>query len=141
MTTRSYLAAAILFVAPLAAAAQTTDWPASVVCSLGDVTICTTAGCHQAALDTLDLPQLIRFDLKTGVMLAVTPEDFGRRSSFKIIETSDTKIVLQGYENGRAFSAVLDEPGTLAISASSNGTTFSLFARCTSLQFITEAGK
>jgi hypothetical protein len=141
MTTRSYLVAAILFLAPLAAAAQATDWPASVVCSLGDVTICTTAGCHEAPIDTLEIPSLIRLDLKEGVMHAVTPDDLGRRSNFKIIESSDAKIVLQGYENGRAFSAVLDEPGTLAISASTDGTTFSVFARCTNLQFITGAGK
>jgi hypothetical protein len=141
MTTRTYLAAAILFLAPLAAAAQATDWPASVVCSLGEVTICTTAGCHEASLDTLEIPRMIRFDLKEGVMHAVTPGDLGRRSNFKIIESSDTKLVLQGYENGRAFSAVLDEPGMLAISASTDGTTFSVFASCTSLKFINEAGK
>ncbi len=56
MTTRTYLAAAALFLAPLTGAAQTTEWPASVVCSLGDVTVCTPAGCHQATLDTLELP-------------------------------------------------------------------------------------
>ena len=44
MTTRTYLAAAALFLAPLTGAAQTTEWPASVVCSLGDVTVCTPAG-------------------------------------------------------------------------------------------------
>jgi hypothetical protein len=141
MTTRTYLAAATLLLAPLAAAAQTSDWPSSIVCSLGDVTICTPDGCHQATLDTLELPGLLRLDLKDGVMYAVTPEDLGRRSSFKVIEASETRIVMQGFENGRAFSAVLVEPGTLAISASADGTTFSLFARCTNLQFITEAGK
>ncbi len=141
MTTRTYLAAAILLLAPLAAAAQATDWPASVVCSLGDVTICTAAGCHEAPIDTLEIPSLIRLDLKEGVIHAVTPDDLGRRSSFKVIEASETRIVMQGFENGRAFSAVLDEPGTLAISASTDGTTFSVFARCTNLRFITEAGK
>lgn len=141
MTTRTYLAAAILFLAPLAAAAQASDWPASVVCSLGDVTICTPAGCHQAALETLDVPRMIRLDLKEGVMHAVTPEHAGRRSQFKTIEAGETRLVMQGYENGRAFSAVLTEPGTVALSASMDDATASLFGRCTDLKLITEAGK
>jgi hypothetical protein len=141
MTTRSCFVASILLLVPLTAAAQTLDWPASVVCSLGDPTICTPEGCHQSPLDTLDLPSLIRLDLEEGVMHAVTPEHAGRRSSFEIIDRSETKIVLRGYENGRAFSGVLDEPGTLALSASVEGTTFSVFARCTDLKLIVDAGK
>src|SRR5512136_1446130 len=126
MFTRSCLAASILLLAPLTAAAQTTDWPASIVCALSDATICTPDGCHQAGLDTLDLPSLIRLDLDAGVMHAVTPEHAGRRSSFEVIDRSETKIVLRGYENHRAFSGVLDEPGTLALSAAVEGTTFSV---------------
>ncbi len=141
MSTRSCLAASILLLAPLTAAAQTLDWPTSIVCSLGDPTICTPEGCHQASLDTLDLPRLIRLDLEVGVMHAVTPEHAGRRSSFEIIDRSETKIVLRGYENGRAFSGVLDEPGTLALSAAVEGTTFSVFARCTDLKLIVDAGR
>jgi hypothetical protein len=141
MTTRSCLAVAFLLLAPLGAAAQTLDWPATIVCSLGDPTICTPEGCHQAALDTLDLPRLIRLDLKEGVMHAVTPEHAGRRSSFEIVDRSETKLVIRGYENGRVFSGVLDEPGTLAISASVDGTTFSVFGRCTDLKLIVDAGR
>ncbi|HSO21941.1 MAG TPA: hypothetical protein VLT81_03480 [Chondromyces sp.] len=107
----------------------------------GDATICTPAGCHEASLDALDVPRLIRLDLEQGVMHAVTPQHSGRRSHFKVIERGETTLVLQGYENGRAFSAVLDEPGTLAISASTGETNFSVFARCTDLRLVTEVGK
>jgi hypothetical protein len=141
MSTRSCLAASILLLAPLSAAAQTIDWPASVVCALSEATICTPDGCHQARLDTLDLPSLIRLDLDAGEMLAVTPEHAGRRSRFEVIDRSETKIVLRGYENHRAFSGVLDEPGTLALSAAVEGTTFSVFGRCTDLKLIVDAGK
>jgi hypothetical protein len=141
MTTRSCLVAFVLLLAPLGAAAQTLDWPASVVCALSDATICTPDGCHQAALDTLDVPSLISLDLEDGVMHAVTPAHAGRRSSFKVIDVNETRIVMQGFENGRAFSGVLDEPGTLAISAAVDGTTFSVFGRCTDLKLIIEAGE
>jgi hypothetical protein len=141
MTTRSCFAVAFLLLAPLGAAAQTLDWPASIVCSLGDPTICTPEGCHQATLETLDVPRLVRLDIEDGVMHAVTPEHSGRRSSFELIDRSETKLVLRGYENGRAFSFVIDEPGTLAISAAVEGTTFSVFGRCTDLKLIVDAGK
>jgi hypothetical protein len=141
MTTRSILAASILLLAPLTAAAQTLDWPATVVCTLFDPTICTPDDCHQAALDTLDFPRLIRLDLEEGVMHAVTPEHAGRQSHFKVIDSSKARIVMQGFENGRAFSGVLDEPGTLSLSAAVDGTTFSVFGRCTDLKLIIEAGE
>ena len=141
MTKRSCLFASILLVAPLTAAAQTLDWPASIVCALAEATICTPEGCHQAALETLDFPRLIRLDLEKGVMHAVTPEHAGRQSHFKVIDSSETRIIMQGFENGRAFSGVLDEPGTLALSAAVEGTTFSVFGRCTDLKLIVDAGK
>jgi hypothetical protein len=81
----------------------------------------------------------VRIDLETGVMHAPTPRHSGRRSAFTIIERSEAKIVMQGYENGRAFSAVLDEPGTLAIRAAVDGTTASIFALCTDLRFVTQS--
>ena len=140
MPTRLSLAASILCLVPIAATAQAPDWPASIVCSLGDATICTPSGCHVADLDTLDVPQLIRLDLEHGVMNAVTPQHSGRRSHFEIIESGESTLVLQGYENGRAFSAVLNEPGTLAISASTESTNFSVFARCTDLKLVTDVG-
>jgi hypothetical protein len=140
MTTRTCLAASILLLAPLGAAAQTPGWPVSVVCALADPTICTPDGCHQADLDNLDVPRLIRLDLEKGVMHAVTPQHAGRRSHFKVVDSSETRIVMQGFENGRAFSGVLDEPGTLAISTAVEGTTISVFGRCTDLELIIEAG-
>jgi hypothetical protein len=139
MTARSCVAALALLAAPLAASAETPDWPASVVCSLGDATICTQEGCHEASLETLDVPRLVRLDFADGVMHAVTPQHHGRRSSFEVVERGETQLVLQGYENGRAFSAVLDDFGTLAIGAATEGTTFSVFAVCTDLALIVEA--
>lgn len=80
----------------------------------------------------------VRIDLEAGVMHAPTPRHSGRRSAFTVIERSESEIVMQGYENGRAFPVVLGEPGTLAISAAIDGTTASIFALCTDLAFVTQ---
>ena len=138
MSLRTVVLVSALLMTPFAASGQAADdWPASLLCALADPTVCTPEGCKEITLETLDLPWLIRIDLETGVMHAPTPEHSGRRSTFTVIERSEAKIVMQGYENGRAFSAVLDEPGTLAISAAIDGTTASIFALCTNLAFVT----
>lgn len=133
-------AAAVLLVA-VSAGAQDLDWPSSVVCALGAPTICTEERCRPTSLDLLDVPSMVRLDLQSGAMHAVTPDHLGRTSTFTVIERSETRIVMQGFENGRAFSAMLGEDGTLAISATSPATNFSVFARCASLQVVNEAGK
>jgi len=141
MTARTLFTTSLLFLAPLAATAQEAPWPDVVVCSLGEATVCTNEGCHQATLATLDVPELVRLDLRVGVMHALTPEHAGRRSAFRVMDQTPAKVVMQGYENGRAFSALLTEAGTLVVSATSEDTTFSMFGRCTDLKLIMEVGK
>ena len=58
-----------------------------------------------------------------------------------MIERALEKIVMQGYENGRAFSAVLGEDGRLTLGTAIEGTTFTVFGRCTDLKLVTDAGK
>ncbi len=138
---RHLCCAAVALLAAVTAGAQEFGWPPSVVCALGAPMICTEERCRPTTLDALDVPSMIRLDLLEGAMLAVTPEHLGRTSTFKVIERSEARIVMQGFENGRAFSAILDEDGTLAISATSPATNFSVFARCANLQAVNEAGK
>ena len=66
-------AALLLLAAALGAATAEPDWPASVVCALGDPTVCTLDGCKRVPLADLDVPMLVRLDLGTGTMFALTP--------------------------------------------------------------------
>jgi hypothetical protein len=138
---RHLCCAAAVLLAAASAGAQELGWPSSVVCALGVPTICTEERCRPASLDALDVPSMVRLDLQTGTMHAVNPEHLGRTSRFKVIERSETRMVMQGFENGRAFSAMLFEDGTLAISATTQATNFSVFARCANLQVVNEVGK
>jgi hypothetical protein len=141
MNFKTLVTTPLLLLAPLAAAAQEASWPDAVVCSLRDATICTGEGCRQATLASLDVPEMIRLDLKAGEMHAVTPEHAGRRTTFRVVGQTTAKIVMQGYENGRAFSSVLAEGGTLAVTAAIENTTFSVLGRCTDLKLVTEPAK
>jgi len=73
-------------------------------------------------------------------MHAVTPEHAGRQSHFKVIDTSETRIVMQGFENGEPSPACSTSPARWR-SAPRWRNDFSLFGRCTDLKLIVDAGK
>lgn len=125
----------------LAAAAAEPSQPSSMVCALGRVTICTLDGCKDGDVDALGVPGIVRLDLETGEMLAVTAADAGRRSTFRVLERKDGKTTLQGFENGRAFSAVIDADGIASIATATAGRSIVMFGRCTDLNLVTEGIK
>ncbi|MFA6957288.1 MAG: hypothetical protein WC538_15565 [Thermoanaerobaculia bacterium] len=134
------LALFLTFIA-LAAAAAEPAAPSSMVCALGRVTICNLDGCKDGDIDALGVPGIIRLDLETGEMLAVTAADAGRRSTFRVLERKDGKITLQGFENGRAFSAVIDADGIASIATATAGRSIVMFGRCTDLALVNEGTK
>jgi hypothetical protein len=111
--------------------------PSSMVCALGRVTVCALDGCNERDVDALDVPGLIRLDFETGEMLAVTAADFGRRSTFRVLERKEGKTTLQGFENGRAFSAVINADGIASIATATEGRSIVMFGRCTDAALVT----
>jgi len=125
----------------LAAAAAEPAAPSSMVCALGRVSICTLDGCKDGDVDALGVPGIVRLDLETGEMFAVTAADAGRRSTFRVLERKDGKTTLQGFENGRAFSAVIDADGIASIATATAGRSIVMFGRCTDVNLVTEGMK
>ena len=79
----------------------------------------------------LDMPQFVVIDLKKKTVS--TTKASGENRSTKVQTSSDeTEIFLQGIENGRAFSFVIDQAtGLLSAAISSDGATISVFGACT----------
>jgi hypothetical protein len=121
----------------LAASAAVAAPPTSMVCALGRVTVCSIDGCKEGSIEGLGVPGMIRLDFNTGEMLAVTPEDAGRKSTFKVLERNEDRIVLQGFENNRAFSAVIDTFGIASIASSTDGRAITMFGRCSDVALVT----
>jgi hypothetical protein len=133
--------ALFLSLVTLAAGAAEPLQPSSMVCALGRVTICAPDGCKDGSIDELGVPGIIRLDFDTGEMVAVTAADFGRRSTFRVLERKDGKTTLQGFENGRAFSAVIGTDGIASIATATAGRSIVMFARCTDVDFVTDGLK
>lgn len=133
--------ALFLCLGAFAAGAAEPAGPSSMVCALGRVSICALDGCKDAELDAIGVPGIVRLDLETGEMIAVTAADAGRRSTFRVLERKEGRVVLQGFENGRAFSAVIDADGIASIASSTDGRAIVLFGRCTDLALVNEGAK
>jgi hypothetical protein len=93
---------------PIAAgvAAAGLDGSAPLVCDFTEAAQCDgVAVCTDVTLDQIDLPAVIHVDF-AGSRLAST--DGQRTSPIAAVETLDTALVLQGHQNGRGWTLVID---------------------------------
>lgn len=103
-----------------------------LLCSASRVTLCfESAECMEAQPWELDMPQFVLIDLKNKTIS--TTRASGENRSTKVQTTNDeTEFFLQGIENGRAFSFVIDQAtGLLSAAISTDGATIGVFGACT----------
>jgi len=103
-----------------------------LLCSASTVTICFETGeCMDADPWELGMPQFVLIDV--GKKSVSTTRASGENRSTEVAVTRDeTEIFLQGIENGRAFSFVIDQAtGLLSAGISSDGATINVFGACT----------
>lgn len=120
-----------LFAAGLAIADNVSDSD-KLICSASRVTLCFESGdCMDVNAWELDMPQFVLIDLKKKTV-STTKASGEDRSSTVQTSRDETELFLQGVENGRAFSFVIDQAtGLLSAAISSDGATISVFGACT----------
>jgi hypothetical protein len=120
-------------VAAGSAAADDLSNARNLVCSVVEAHICREAeGCGQVLPEELNLPRFIRVDTRTG-KLATTPASGENRETTATTVTRDAgQIILQGVEEGRAYSIFIHETTGLAtFAAAAEGRSVAVFAACT----------
>jgi hypothetical protein len=105
------------------------------LCSVSEVSACERqVGCERQAPSQLNVPQFIDVDL-VAKKLSTTPTSGERRETAVASQQRDAGlIVLQGIQNGRAFSLAIDEPTgafTGAVASADRGIV--VFGACTPL--------
>ena len=104
-----------------------------IVCSPADVKLCFENGeCFDASPWEVDIPEFVVIDVrkKTISTTEASPEE--RTTTFSALEKKDGLLVMQGIEEGRAFSFVIDErTGILTASVARDGVSISVFGACT----------
>ena len=103
------------------------------LCSAIEATVCNFDGdCNIGAPWQWDIPQFIEVDLRNKKIATTKASAENRETPILTLERSDGLVFMQGIENGRAFSFVVEErTGTLSAAVARTGITVSVFGACT----------
>ena len=105
------------------------------LCSAGNATACDETGdCETGPAYLYNVPMFIELDLSHKQMRTTRGSGENRTTAIQALHRQNGSLLLQGSENGKAFSFVIDEKaGMLSASVTANGFGVALFGSCTSL--------
>lgn len=105
----------------------------AVLCSSAQATLCEADGsCSSGPPWNWNIPDFIEIDFKLQKLSTTRASGENRATVFKNLERGDGKIYVQGVEQGRAFSFVIDKKtGMLSAAVARDGVTVSVFGACT----------
>jgi hypothetical protein len=129
---RTLITLAIALAAPALAADDLTD-AQRFLCAPSLATICSVDGeCTSESPWNLDIPQFIQVDLEAQTLSTTEASGENRETPIKNLERGNGLIVLQGVENGRAFSFVIaEEDGMASVAVARDGLSVAVFGACT----------
>lgn len=125
-------AAALLF--PGSALALSIDGSSPCLCAITKVIECDSQGkCGEIRTKDINLPTFIKVDFINKQLSGMDTAD-SRTTAIKNFEQGDGYLILQGAENKRVWSMMLNsETGDMSSSVSGDGYGFILFGACTVL--------
>lgn len=112
------------------AVAANFDGTKPLICAITTIQECDAGQCDRYAPEgtVAGAPSFIKIDVNTKAVTA----SFGRTSTLNTAMHLNGRLVLQGGENGRGWSATIDEDtGLMSAAVVDNDHTFSLFGACT----------
>ena len=113
-------------------AAQTKfDGSTPMLCAVTAISECTADGkCERSTPQEENLPNFVRVDVKGGMLNA--NDGSGRKTAIRASTVVDGLLMLQGYENGKAWNMVIGtQTGRWGGSVVEDDGSFSLFGACT----------
>ena len=124
----------LVLIAPAAPASAAGKYDGSkpMLCAVTAVSECTKDGnCERSApQEGNNLPGFVRIDVK-GKLLSDN-DGSGRKTEIKSVTLLDDQLMLQGGENGKAWSIVIaSDTGAFGSSVVENDGLFAIFGRCT----------
>jgi hypothetical protein len=103
------------------------------LCSANEATVCDVDGdCNMGAPWLWNIPQFIEVDLTKKKIATTKASSENRETPILTLERSEGLVFIQGIENGRAFSFVVEErTGIFSAAVARMGITVSVFGACT----------
>jgi len=115
------------------AIAENIEGADEIICASGDTKLCLETGeCYEAAPYQLSVPDFVIVDIKKKTLKTTKANPDDRVTDVSLVESEDGTLVLQGIENQRAFSIIIDElTGRMTASITRDGLTVAVFGACT----------
>ena len=112
------------------------------LCAAVQATDCTEGGaCTVDVPWDLNIPEFIEVDLDAKRLATTKASGQNRETTIEHLSRRDGTIVIQGFENGRAFSWVITEStGRLAAAIAAEGRAVAVFGACTPLTAVAAPG-
>ncbi len=106
-----------------------------LLCAATEATICSEGGdCQTASPRQLNIPDFIEVDLQAKLLRTTQASAENRQTPFLSLSRTNGLIVIQGFENERAFSFNIDETtGALTAAVARPGLFVGAFGACTPL--------
>ena len=102
------------------------------LCSAVSVGRCDDGGCEDDSPDGANIPQFVTVDLNAKLLSTTPSSGENRSTAIESLRREGGLIVLQGLQNGRAFSFVIGEKtGRASIAIAREELVLSVFAACT----------
>jgi hypothetical protein len=101
-----------------------------LLCAMTSVLECSAAdGCQRVAPDAVNLPHFLAVDVPGQVVAA--QGNTGRQARIERVQRTDGRIVLQGGQDGRAWTMLIGDAGALSGTVVDHDAAFTVFGRCT----------
>lgn len=123
----------VLLMVAVAGAAEDLRGADKILCAAVQATYCDTSGdCEIGMPWRWNIPEFVEFHLDDEIITTTKAAERPRSTKIRTLEREGGEIYLQGVENGRAFSFVIDEAsGVASIAIAADEMTISIFAACT----------
>ena len=118
---------------PLTGSAGDFDGSKPLLCSVIEEFDCSPGEeCLTGSPQSINIPQFLRIDFKEKVITGKRGDGKVRSTAIRNLERVDGKMILQGIQNGKAWSMVITEAtGQMTITAADDQVGFVVFGACT----------
>jgi hypothetical protein len=118
---------------PYGLAATPFDGSVPLICALIEVMDCAPgADCQCGVPESVNLPQFVKLNFAEKTLSTMEDARRNKVTPIKNLEQLDSNLVLQGVENGRAWSMIIaKETGKMSGAVSDDQVGFAIFGACT----------